>query len=80
LVLAVQPTRGIDVGSIEYIHSQIIAMRDARSAVLLVSTELDEIMALADRILVMYRGRIAAEFDPTADLADVGLAMMGAAE
>jgi simple sugar transport system ATP-binding protein len=80
LVLAVQPTRGVDVGSIEYIHSQIIAMRDARSAVLLVSTELDEIMALADRILVMYRGRIAAEFDPTADLADVGLAMMGAAE
>jgi len=80
LVLASQPTRGIDVGSVEYIHSQIIAMRDAGAAVLVVSTELDEIMALADRILVMHRGRISAEFQPMADLTDIGLAMLGASD
>ncbi len=58
LLIAAQPTRGLDVGSIEYIHQQIVNMRDAGCAVLLVSAELDEIMALSDRIAVMYRGRI----------------------
>ena len=79
LVIAAQPTRGIDVGSIEYIHSQIVAKRDAGAAVLVVSSELDEVRALADRILVMYHGRIVAEFAPDADVTDIGLAMLGSA-
>ena len=58
LLIANQPTRGLDVGSIEYIHKEIVAMRDRGVAVLLVSAELDEIMALSDRIAVMYRGQI----------------------
>ena len=62
LVIAAQPTRGIDVGSIEYIHKRIIEARDRGVGVLIVSTELDEIMALSDRILVMFRGRIAGSF------------------
>jgi ABC-type uncharacterized transport system ATPase subunit len=77
LVIAAQPTRGIDVGSIEYIHTQIVAKRDAGAAVLVVSSELDEVRALADRILVLYHGRVVAEFDPDADVADIGLAMLG---
>jgi simple sugar transport system ATP-binding protein len=77
LVVASQPTRGIDVGSIEYIHSRIVEERDEGSAVLIVSSELDEIMALSDRILVMYRGSIVAEFDPSASTTDIGLAMLG---
>jgi simple sugar transport system ATP-binding protein len=60
LVIASQPTRGLDVGSIEYIHKEIITMRDRGVAVLLVSAELDEIMSLSDRIVVMYRGQIVA--------------------
>ncbi len=60
LIVAAQPTRGIDVGSIEFIHSQLIHLRDEGAAVLLVSAELDEILALADRIAVMYRGQIIA--------------------
>ncbi|HWS23628.1 MAG TPA: ABC transporter ATP-binding protein [Anaerolineales bacterium] len=60
LVIANQPTRGLDVGSIEYIHKQIVNMRDAGTAVLLISAELDEIMALSDRIAVMYHGKIVA--------------------
>jgi simple sugar transport system ATP-binding protein len=79
LVIAAQPTRGIDVGSIEYIHSQIVAKRDAGAAVLVVSSELDEILALADRILVMFHGKIAGEFAPGADVTDIGLAMLGSA-
>ena len=80
LVIAAQPTRGIDVGSIEYIHTQIIAKRDAGAAVLVVSSELDEVLALADRILVLYHGRIAGEFPPDADVTDIGLAMLGSTE
>ena len=56
-----QPTRGLDVGSIEFIHRQIIGKRDAGTAVLLVSAELDEVMEISDRIAVMYRGRIVAD-------------------
>lgn len=77
LVIAAQPTRGIDVGSIEYIHTQIVAKRDAGAAVLVVSSELDEVLALADRILVLYHGQIAGEFAPDADITDIGLAMLG---
>ncbi len=79
LVIASQPTRGIDVGSIEYIHTQIVAMRDAGAAVLVVSSELDEVTALADRVLVLYHGRIAGEFPPDADITEIGLAMLGSA-
>jgi simple sugar transport system ATP-binding protein len=71
-----QPTRGLDVGSIEFIHHQTIAKRDQGTAILLVSAELDEIMELSDRIAVMYRGEIVATLDArTADREDVGLLM-----
>lgn len=79
-VIAGQPTRGLDVGSIEYIHKRLIAARDEGDGVLLVSAELDEILALSDRILVMFKGRIVAEYAAeTADKAQIGLAMAGAA-
>ena len=78
LVIAAQPTRGIDVGSIEYIHTRIVEERDKGAAVLIVSSELDEVMALSDRILVMYRGKIVGEFDPKKDsTTKIGLAMLG---
>lgn len=80
LVIASQPTRGIDVGSIEYIHQRIVEERDGGDAVLIVSSELDEIMALSDRILVMYRGKIAGEYTPTDSTTDIGLAMLGATQ
>jgi simple sugar transport system ATP-binding protein len=81
LVVASQPTRGIDVGSIEYIHSRIVEERDEGAAVLIVSSELDEVMALSDRILVMYRGKIVAEFDAAeATSTEIGLAMLGSAQ
>jgi simple sugar transport system ATP-binding protein len=76
LLIADQPTRGIDVGSIEFIHNQIVAKRDAGTAVLLVSAELDEIMELSDRIGVMYRGRLVAVLDADhAEKEQVGLIM-----
>ncbi len=79
LVVAVQPTRGLDVGAIEYIHKQLVAQRDAGKAVLLVSLELDEVMNLSDRILVMYEGEIVGEFDPkTVTVEELGLYMAGA--
>jgi ABC-type uncharacterized transport system ATPase subunit len=62
LLIAAQPTRGLDVGAIEFVHKRILAERDAGKAVLLVSLELEEVLALADRIIVMYEGRIVAEF------------------
>jgi simple sugar transport system ATP-binding protein len=65
LLIASQPTRGLDVGSIEYIHSQIIKKRDEGTGVLLVSSELDEILALSDRIAVMYKGQIMDILDAT---------------
>lgn len=80
LVIASQPTRGIDVGSIEYIHSRIVEERDNGAAVLIVSSELDEIRALSDRILVMYEGEIAGEFDGSASKSDIGMAMLGSGE
>ena len=79
LLIAVQPTRGLDVGAIEYIHKQIVAQRDAGKAVLLVSLELDEVMTLSDRILVMYEGEIVGELDPKkTTVEELGLYMAGA--
>ncbi|MBO6625654.1 MAG: ABC transporter ATP-binding protein [Roseicyclus sp.] len=81
-VVAAQPTRGLDVGSIEYIHARLMAARAEGDGVLLMSSELDEILALADRILVMFKGRIVAEFDasqaPPAK-SEIGLSMAGVA-
>ena len=79
LLIAVQPTRGLDVGAIEYIHHQIVAQRDAGKGVLLVSLELAEVMSLSDRILVMYEGEIVGELDPkTTTVEELGLYMAGA--
>ena len=79
LLVAVQPTRGLDVGAIEYIHKQIVGVRDAGKAVLLVSLELDEVMNLSDRILVMYEGEIVGEFNPKeTTVEELGLYMAGA--
>ena len=79
LLVAVQPTRGLDVGAIEYIHSQLVAQRDAGKAVLLVSLELDEVMDVPDRILVMYEGEIVGELDPKKTTQEeLGLYMAGA--
>ncbi len=78
LMVAVQPTRGLDVGAIEYIHSQIVALRDSGKAVLLVSLELDEVMSLSDRILVMYEGEIVGQLDPKkTNIQELGLYMSG---
>lgn len=79
LLIAVQPTRGLDVGAIEYIHKQIVAQRDAGKAVLLVSLELDEVMTVSDRILVMYEGELVGQLDPkTTTVEELGLYMAGA--
>ena len=79
LLIAVQPTRGLDVGAIEYIHKKIISQRDAGKAVLLVSLELEEVMNLPDRILVMYEGQIVGELDPKkTNVNELGLYMSGA--
>lgn len=79
IVIAVQPVRGLDVGAIEYIHKQLIAQRDSGKAVLLVSLELDEVMNVSDRILVMYEGEIVADVNPTnTTVEELGLYMSGA--
>ncbi len=79
LLVAIQPTRGLDVGAIEYIHKQLVAQRDAGCGVLLVSLELDEVMNVSDRILVMYEGEIVGEFDPgKTTVQELGLYMAGA--
>jgi len=79
LIVAVQPTRGLDVGAIEYIHGQLVAERDKGKAILLVSLELEEVMSLSDRILVMYEGEIVGELDPkTTTVSELGLYMAGA--
>ena len=79
LIIAVQPTRGLDVGAIEHIHSQLISERDKNKAILLVSLELDEVMSLSDRILVMYEGEIVGELYPDkTDPQELGLYMSGA--
>ncbi len=78
LLLVAQPTRGVDIGAIEFIHRKLVALRDAGCAVLLVSAELEEVMSLSDRLLVIHEGRIAGEVDPAvAKPADVGMLMTG---
>ncbi|MDQ3135577.1 MAG: ABC transporter ATP-binding protein [Acidobacteriota bacterium] len=78
LLLVSQPTRGVDIGAIEFIHRQLVALRDAGCAVLLVSAELEEVTALSDRLLVIHEGRLAGEVDPrTATLEEIGLLMTG---
>ena len=79
LLVAVQPTRGLDVGAIEYIHKQLVSCRDEGKGVLLVSLELDEVLSVPDRILVMYEGEIVGELDPkTTSAQELGLYMAGA--
>jgi general nucleoside transport system ATP-binding protein len=77
LLVAAQPTRGVDVGSIEFIHSQIVATRDAGVPVIVVSTELDEVVALADRIMVLYRGRVVGIVPADTPRQVLGLMMTG---
>jgi len=77
VLVAGQPTRGLDVGAIEFVHRRLVEERDEGRAILLVSLELDEILSLSDRVFVMYEGRLVAEFGPGADEHEVGLAMTG---
>src|ERR671937_728931 len=77
LLIAGQPTRGLDVGAIEFVHRRLVEARDRGEAVLLVSLELDEVLSLADRILVMYEGRIVAEYGPDVSEEQLGIAMTG---
>jgi ABC-type uncharacterized transport systems, ATPase components len=81
LLLVSQPTRGVDIGAIEFIHRKLIALRDAGSAILLVSAELEEVTALSDRLLVMRKGKIVGEVDPrTASAEEIGLMMTGGSD
>jgi simple sugar transport system ATP-binding protein len=77
LLLAAQPTRGLDVGAIEFVWSQILEQKAAGRAVLLISAELDEIYALSDRIVTMYEGRITGEYPPDAPAEEIGRGMLG---
>lgn len=77
VLIAAQPTRGLDVGAIEYVHERLVAERDGGHAILLVSLELDEVLSLADRILVMYEGRIVGEHAAGAGEDEIGLEMLG---
>ena len=80
-MIACQPTRGIDIGSIEFIHRQILKYRNAGNAVILISSELSEIMSLSDRVIVMHKGKISGSVDPTSvDMMRVGLLMAGIGE
>jgi general nucleoside transport system ATP-binding protein len=77
VLIAAQPTRGLDVGAIEFVHRRLIEERDEGRAILLVSFELEEVLSLSDRILVVYEGRIVGEYPPTATQEELGLAMVG---
>jgi ABC-type uncharacterized transport system ATPase subunit len=77
VLVAAQPTRGLDIGAIEYVHRRLVEVRDQEKAVLLISLELDEILSLSDRILVMYEGRIVGEFGPETPEEELGVAMTG---
>jgi simple sugar transport system ATP-binding protein len=79
LLIVAQPTRGLDVGSMEFVHRRIVAERDNGAAVIVISTELDEVLGLADRIGVMYRGKIIGEMAGGADPEAIGLLMAGQA-
>ena len=81
LLIACQPTRGVDIGSIEFIHTQILKYRNEGHAVILISSELSEIMSLSDRVIVMHKGKISGEIDPKeVDMMQVGLLMAGITE
>jgi ABC-type uncharacterized transport system ATPase subunit len=77
VLVAAQPTRGLDVGAIEFVHRRLIEERGESRAILLVSFELDEILSLSDRILVIYEGEIVAEFTPDVSEEEIGIAMVG---
>ena len=77
VTVAAQPTRGLDVGAIEFVHKRLLEQRNAGRGVLLVSLELEEIRSLADRVLVIYEGRIVAELAPDATDEEIGVAMLG---
>ena len=77
VLIAAQPTRGLDVGAIEFVHRRLVEQRDSGKAVLLVSLELDEILSLSDRILVIYEGQIVGEFAPDVSEEELGIAMTG---
>jgi simple sugar transport system ATP-binding protein len=77
VLIAAQPTRGLDVGAIEFVHRRLVEQQDAGKAVLLVSLELEEVLSLSDRILVLYEGQIVAEFAPDVSEEEIGLAMIG---
>jgi general nucleoside transport system ATP-binding protein len=77
VLVAAQPTRGLDVGAIEFVHRRLVEERDEGRAILLVSLELDEILSLSDRILVIYEGEIAGEFPPGTSEEELGIAMTG---
>jgi ABC-type uncharacterized transport system ATPase subunit len=79
VLIAAQPTRGLDVGAIEFLHRRLVTERDEGRAILLVSLELEEILSLSDRILVMYEGQIVGEYLPTVTAETLGLAMIGGA-
>ena len=77
VLIAAQPTRGLDVGAIEFVHRRLVEERDESRGVLLLSLELEEVLSLSDRILVMYEGEIVGEFPPTATEEELGVAMTG---
>ncbi|MGZ8715842.1 MAG: heme ABC transporter ATP-binding protein, partial [Gaiellaceae bacterium] len=77
VLIAAQPTRGLDVGAIEFVHRRLVEERNEGRAVLLVSLELEEVISLADRILVIYEGRIVGEYDPSVTEEELGIAMTG---
>ena len=77
ILIAAQPTRGLDVGAIEFVHRRLVEERDEGRGILLVSLELDEILSLSDRILVIYEGRIVGEFPPDVPEEELGFAMLG---
>jgi simple sugar transport system ATP-binding protein len=79
VLIAAQPTRGLDVGAIEFVHQRLLDQREAGRAVLLISLELDEILQLADRILVIYEGQFVGQFSPDATEEELGVAMLGGA-
>jgi simple sugar transport system ATP-binding protein len=80
LLIASQPTRGLDVGAIEFVWRQILEQKEAGRGVLLISAELDEIYALSDRIVTIYEGRITGEYPPDAPPEEIGLGMLGRAD
>ena len=77
MLVAAQPTRGLDVGAIEFVHRRLVAERDEGRGILLVSLEFEEVRSLADRILVIYEGRIVGEFPADASEEELGIAMTG---